>query len=404
MLLYEDKLTGTRQQDAAIDEAIRIVQFIRNKSLRLWMETRGTSKNDLQCYCAVLAKAYPFASRLNSQARQASADRAWFAISRFYDNCKNKKPGKKGYPTFQRNNRSVEYKTSGWKLDPDGRHIIFTDGCRIGRLKLVGNKKQSIETFPVKEIKRVRIVRRADGYYVQFCVKTERKVEHVPTGKQLGIDVGLTSYLTDSEGNTVENPRHYRKAEKKLKRLQRKLSRKQKKSANRKKARKALARQHLKVQRQREDVARKMANASVSSSDLIAYEDLQIKNMVRNRTLAKSIHDAGWGTFIRWLNSYGALHDIPVVAVPPQYTSQKCSECGTIVKKSLSVRTHVCTGCGIVLDRDHNAALNILHIALQYVSNGTVGHTGTRELDSRNASGDLTSAASSKRRRGKSGR
>ncbi|GCE50606.1 RNA-guided endonuclease InsQ/TnpB family protein [Thermosporothrix hazakensis] len=404
MLLYEYKLSGSRQQDAAIDEAIRIVQFIRNKSLRLWMETRGTSKNDLQCYCAVLAKEYPFASRLNSQARQASADRAWFAISRFYDNCKNKKPGKKGYPTFQRNNRSVEYKTSGWKLDPDGRHIIFTDGCRIGRLKLVGNKKQSIETFPVKEIKRVRIVRRADGYYVQFCVKTERKVEHVPTGKQLGIDVGLTSYLTDSEGNTVENPRHYRKAEKKLKRLQRKLSRKQKKSANRKKARKALARQHLKVQRQREDFARKMANASVSSSDLIAYEDLQIKNMVKNRTLAKSIHDAGWGTFIRWLNSYGALHDIPVVAVPPQYTSQKCSECGTIVKKSLSVRTHVCTGCGIVLDRDHNAALNILHIALQYVSNGTVGHTGTRELDSRNASGDLTSAASSKRRRGKSGR
>ncbi|GCE50325.1 hypothetical protein KTH_51940 [Thermosporothrix hazakensis] len=114
MLLYEDKVSGTRQQDAAIDEAIRIVQFIRNKSLRLWMETRGTSKNDLQCYCAVLAKAYPFASRLNSQARQAAASRAWFAISRFYDNCKNKKPGKKGYPKFQRNNRSVEYKQTGW--------------------------------------------------------------------------------------------------------------------------------------------------------------------------------------------------------------------------------------------------------------------------------------------------
>ncbi|GCE50324.1 hypothetical protein KTH_51930 [Thermosporothrix hazakensis] len=256
----------------------------------------------------------------------------------------------------------------------------------------------------MKQIKRVRIVRRADGYYSQFCVDTERKVEHVLSGKQLGIDVGLKSYLTDSEGNTVENPRHSRKAEKKLKRLQRRLCRKQKQSANRKKARKALARQHLKVQRQREDVARKMANASVSSSDLIAYEDLQIKNMVRNRTLAKSIHDAGWGTFIRWLNSYGALHAIPVVAVPPQYTSQNCSACGTTVKKSLSVRTHICTGCGVVLDRDHNAALNILMRALQYVSNGTVGHTGTRELDSRNASGDLAAPASSKRRRGKSGR
>ena len=103
------------------------------------------------------------------------------------------------------------------------------------------------------------------------------------------------------------NPRHYRKAEKKLARLQRRLSRKQKKSANRKKARKALAKQHLKVQRQREDFARKTANAYVSSNDLIAYEDLQIKNMVRNRKLAKSIHDAGWGIFLQWVKRYAVL-------------------------------------------------------------------------------------------------
>jgi IS605 OrfB family transposase len=237
-------------------------------------------------------------------------------------------------------------------------------------------------------------IRRADGYYVQFCVKTERKVEHIPSGRKLGIDVGLKAYLTDSEGQTVENPRHYRKAEKKLKRLQRRLSRKQKKSANRKKARKQLAKQHLKVQRQREDFARKVANAYVSSSDLIAYEDLQIRNMVRNRKLAKSIHDAGWGTFIRWLVYYGNMHDVPVIAVPPHFTSQNCSACGTTVKKSLSVRTHICTGCGVVLDRDHNAALNILEKAL----NGTVGHTGTSGQDPQNASGDLASATPSKRR------
>src|SRR5213078_4833634 len=101
--------------------------------------------------------------------------------------------------------------------------------------------------------------------------------------------------LTDSDGNTVETPRHYRKTEKRLKRLQRRLSRKQKKSANRKKARKALAKQHLFVSRQREDFARKQANALVSSHDLIAYENLAIGNMVRNRKQAKSIHDAGWG-------------------------------------------------------------------------------------------------------------
>src|SRR5579883_721319 len=163
MLVYEYKVSGTKQQYAAIDEAIRIVQFIRNKSLRVWMDNRGTSKNDLQTNCALLAKEYPFASRLNSMARQASADRAWFAIQRFYDNCKQKKPGKKGYPRFQKDNRSVEYKTSGWKLEPDGKHITFTDGCGIGRLRLVGTR--DIETFPIKQIKRVRLIRRADGYY-----------------------------------------------------------------------------------------------------------------------------------------------------------------------------------------------------------------------------------------------
>jgi putative transposase len=379
VLIYEYKLVGNKQQYTAIDEAIRVVQFIRNKCVRKWMDEHA-SKNDLQMYCAVLAKEYSFASSLNSQARQAGADRAWFAIARFYDNCKEHRPGKKGYPQFQHDNRSVEYKQTGWKLEPDGKHIIFTDGCGIGRLRLVGNKKQKVETFPTKHIKRVRLLRRADGYYVQFGVKTDRIIAHVPSEKALGIDVGLTSFLTDSEGKTVENPRPYRKAEQKLKRLHRQVSQRKKGSANRKKARTALAKGHLKVQRQREDFARKQANALVSSHDLIAYEHLQIRNMVRNRHLAKSIHDAGWGIFVRWLNYYGLLHAIPVIAVPAHYTTQDCSACGTRVKKTLSVRTHICPGSGVVLDRDHNAALNILQEALSSIRGGTVGHTETDRL------------------------
>src|SRR6266516_6318018 len=195
MLIYEYKIQGNKKQYAAIERAIRTTQFIRNKCLRLWMDTPKISKNDLQCYCAVLAKDYDFAICLNSQARQAAADRAWAAISRFYENCKNKKPGKKGYPQIQHDNRSVEYKTTGWKLEPDGKHILFTDGCGIGRLRLVGNPKQQIAAFPVKAIKRARLVRRADGYYAQFSVQAERKVEHVPSGRQVGIDVGLKSFL-----------------------------------------------------------------------------------------------------------------------------------------------------------------------------------------------------------------
>ncbi len=373
MLIYEYKLDGTPAQYAAIDEAIRVVQFIRNKCVRLWMDTRGTGKNDLQCSCAELAREYPFVRRLNSQARQASADRAWSAISRFYENCKQNKPGKKGYPQFQHDNRSVEYKTTGWKLDPDGRHLTFTDGCGIGRLRLVGNKQQQIEAFPTKQIKRVRMVKRADGYYVQFGVAAHKAIIHQPLGKQVGIDVGLLAYYTDSDGKTVNNPRHFRRAEQRLKRLHRRLSRKRQGGNNRKKARRALAKGYLKVQRQREDFARKQASTLVSSHDLIAYEHLQIRNMLKNRHLAKSIHDAGWGAFLRWVKYYGAVHRIPVIAVEPHFTSQACSQCGTRVYKSLSIRTHICTSCGVVLDRDHNAALNILAKALD----GTAGHSGT---------------------------
>jgi putative transposase len=375
MMIYEYKIDGTKQHYAAIEEAIRVVQFIRNTCLRKWMDEQGVSKNDLQCYCAVLAREYSFVSFLNSQARQAAADRAWFAISRFYDNCCAKKPGKKGYPTFQHDNRSVEYKTTGWKLDGDGKHITFTDGCGIGRLRLVGTR--AIETFPRQQIKRVRLIKRADGFYCQFAVQAERVTPHVPTGIDAGIDVGLFAYYTDSEGQTVDNPRFYRKAEKKLKRLHRQFSRKQKKSSNRKRARKHLAKGYLKVARQREDFARKQANALITSHDLIAYEDLKIANMVRNHHLAKSINDAAWSQFLSWVCAYGAMHGIAVIKVAPHYTTQDCSACGARIKKSLSVRTHICTHCGVVLDRDQNAARNILDKALQR----TVGQTGTHSLE-----------------------
>ena len=390
MLIYEYKLDANKAQYVAIDNAVRICQFIRNKCIRLWMDEYGVSSNDLQVYCSTLTSQFDFAKCLNSQARQASADRAWFAISRFYENCKSHKPGKKGYPTFQHDNRSVEYKQTGWTLEPDGKHITFTDHCGIGRVRLIGCR--DLATFPLPQIRRVRIVKRADGYYCQFSVHAHREVEHVPTGKRVGIDMGLNAYYTDSEGNTVANPRYLRKAEKKLKRLHRKHSKCAKKSNNRKKVQKQLAKAHLKVQRQREDFARKQANALITSSDVVVYEKLSIRNMVKNHHLAKSISDASWGAFLRWVNYYGGMHNVPVIAVAPNFTSQDCSACGTRIKKSLSVRTHVCHSCGLVLDRDHNAALNIRDKGLC-----TVGQTGTARASTLdNASGHMASPRTSR--------
>jgi putative transposase len=372
MLVYEYKLNAAPTQYARMNEAIRIAQFIRNKCLRLWMDVPGTTANDLQIQCSQLAQEFPFAAQLNSQARQAAADRAWQAISRFYARCQAKTPGKKGYPRFQRDNRSVEYKVTGWKLDADGRHLTFTDGCGIGRVRLVGTR--NIERFPLEQIKRVRLVRRADGYYAQFCVEAERQIIHIPSGRQVGIDLGLKVFYADSAGQTVENPRFLRRAERRIKRLQRQVSRKydpkrkqakQPQPHNYQKARQRLATAHLKVQRQREDFARKTASVLVRSCDLLAYEDLQIRNLVRNHRLAKSISDAAWARFLLWVGYYAKLHGVPVLAVPPRYTTQACSGCGRLVWKTLSTRTHVCPSCGLVLDWDENAARNILALALE---------------------------------------
>ncbi|MCA1990662.1 MAG: transposase [Coleofasciculus sp. S288] len=397
MLVLEAKLKGKTEQFQVIDDIIRAAQFVQNKALRFWMDSQPEDKINrysLNKYCAVLAAnpEYPWVKKLNSMARQASAERAWTAIARFFDNCKKKVPGKKGFPKFKKFCRSVEYKTTGWKLSEDRKSLTLTDGFEAGSFKLKGTRDLSF--YAREQIKRVRIVKRADGYYAQFCVDVERKEKIKYTGSEIGIDVGLSHFLTDSNGEKVENPRHIRASEKRLKKLQRRMSNryqnpnkgkkgevmaktKSPQSKRYHKARIQVARQHLSVSRRRKYFVVKTARALIQSNDLVAYEDLKVRNLVKNPNLAKSISDASWSMFREWLEYFAQVFDKVVVAVPPHYTSQNCSNCGTVVKKSLSIRTHSCPACKTVLDRDENAAINILMKALEILKN-TVGHTGIK--------------------------
>ena len=199
------------------------------------------------------------------------------------------------------------------------------------------------------------------------------------TGNVTGIDVGLKVFLVTADGEAVENPRHYRRAERQLRRAPRRVARRKKGSHRRQKAVALLKRVHQQVQRQRRDFHHKTALALVRKYDTIYLEDLKVRNMIRRPQalpdgnggylkngashkagLNKSITDAGWYAFRQILACTAAWAGTRVEAIPPAYTSQDCSGCGERVRKSLSVRTHVCPRCGLVLDRDENAAVNML--------------------------------------------
>jgi putative transposase len=193
--------------------------------------------------------------------------------------------------------------------------------------------------------------------------------------------MGLKYFIADSKGNVEPSPRFYQKSLKQLNRANRSYSKKYdpakkkakiRQSSNYRKARNTYARKHLRVSRQRKEYCKRVAYSVIQSNDLVAYEDLNVKNMVKNRHLAKSISDAGWSTFRQWLEYFGYKYGKIRVAVAPHNTSQNCSNCGLKVKKSLSTRTHVCPHCNYVEDRDVNASINILKLGLT-----TVGHTGS---------------------------
>ncbi|MEA5499530.1 RNA-guided endonuclease InsQ/TnpB family protein [Limnoraphis robusta] len=385
MIVYEMKLQGTKAQYKRLDEAIRTGRFVRNSIIKAWIDGQIKSRNDAYTYCKLLSDnpSFPWVNQLNSMARQAHAERAWASIERFYKNCRQKISGRKGFPKFKKYQvrASVEYKTSGWVLSEDRRYLTFSDKFQAGTFKLWGSR--DLHFYQLQQIKRVRVIRRHDGYYAQFLIDHTREENKELSNKQTGLDVGLNHFYTDSTGIQVENPRFLRKDERRIKKLQRRLSRTKKGSQNRSKARNRLGRKYLKVSRRRNDWVCKQAQHVIQSNDLVAIENLRIRNLVKNHHLAKSINDAAWYRFREWLEYFGRIYGVTVIAVEPAYTSQNCSNCGEKVVKTLSTRTHKCPHCGYVADRDENAAKNILKSALKQLSN-TVGQmeiNASRETD-----------------------
>jgi len=312
---------------------------------------------------------------------QMLADRLSKSLKRFLAAKQNNIPAI-GFPHFKKPNRwhSIQLRQYGKDcyLHEDKKHLIVPK--KMGHFLKI-KLHRPIEGTP----KTVHLVLRADGHWYALIVcETEPQTEHLPSTCEhtdIGIDVGLKSFLTDSEGYTIENPRFYRTSQRTLIRKQRALCRRKKGSHRRRKAAKNVAKTHLKISRQRRDHHFKIAKPYAEGYQRIVVEDLQITNMVKNHHLSKSILDASWSAFLDILEDKAARADHQVIRVNPRFTSQKCHRCGEIVQKSLSVRTHVCPFCGFVADRDVNAAKNILLQARAWPS-GTVSVGSPVELRS----------------------
>jgi len=352
---YKYKLKPTPEQERTLELVLWRCRTLYNTALEqritAWERRRvSVSRYQQEAELKDLRADFPEYAAIHSHVLQdvlARLDKTYQAFFRRLAD--GEKPG---FPRFQGANRyhSFTYKEYGNGARLDNSYLVLS---KIGRLAVRWSRP--VEGMP----KTVTVSQEADGWYVMFSCADVPAQPLLPTGHETGIDVGLKVFLITAEGDAVENPRHYRRGEKKLAKAQRRVSRRKKGSHRRRKAVGHLQRAQQTVQRQRQDFHHKTALHLLREHDTIYLEDLRVANMVRNPHLAKSISDAGWAAFRTILEAKAACAGRRVVAVPPAYTTQDCSGCGTRIPKSLSMRTHVCTSCGLVLDRDENAARNI---------------------------------------------
>ena len=380
IVAYQYKLRPTKQQVIEIDRWLAMLCSQYNYLLADrfdWYERNRSPVNACPLVCHLpelrdhpdyysqkktlpnLKKTHPWYAEIYSQVLQDVVKRVKVTFDRFLKGDSNGK--RSGRPRFKQRSR---YRTF---LYPQAK-----EGCLNGNLinlPMFGKVKVILHR-PIPDgfkIKTVSITKKADGYYATLsledttvpAIKSDFNPESIT-----GIDVGLKEFLTTAQNETVAIPQYYRKAQKRLKVIQKRVSRRSSGSNRRLKAIKSLGKQHKKVADKRKDFHYKTASALLKEYDVIAHEDLNVKGLARTNK-AKSIHDAGWSNFLSILQTKAENAGLLTIAVSAYNTSQNCSACGVKVSKKLSERWHSCA-CGCSLDRDHNAAINIM--------NRSVGH------------------------------
>ena len=357
---FKYRLLGNQQTFEKADRWLWLCRNLYNSALAERIYAYRGQRVSISSYSQIkelpeLKVDFPEYGDVGSQVLQDVLERLDRAYKAFFRRRANQE-GKGGFPRFRGRYRydSFTLKQAGWKLD--GRYLTIRN---VGKFKL--RLSRDIQG----DIKTVTIRRESTGkWYACFSCDNVPEKKLMESNEAIGIDVGIKSFCVDSEGGNTDNPQYLKQSLRELRIKQRTLSRRKKGGMRRGKARLQVAKAHEKVRNQRRDFLHKLANHYVRDYGVIAVEDLNIKGMVRNHNLARSISDAGWGTFIGLMEYKAEEAGRKLVRISRfEPSSKTCSECGAINQElKLSDRQWVCKSCGVLHDRDYNAAKNIRRV------------------------------------------
>ncbi len=361
MLSHKFRLYPNKETEDKLLEVLELHRQTYNVLLGELNNQKEIDKAQIQGILPGMKICDPIFKKLNAQAMQYECYKLFFNLKSLVKSKEKRKVGRlrfKGKGWF----KTFTYHKSGFKLIKTNKRFQILKLSKIGNIPV--RQHRNIKG----KIKQVTIKREASGkWFASFIEEINITIPKQPIKKIVGIDLGLTDIVYDSDRNKISNPRHLKKAEERLAYLNKRVSNKKKKSNNRNKWRIRLAKQYEKLGNSRDDFLHKLSRHYVNNYDCIAMENFKINNMVHNHKLSKSILDVGWGK-LRQFISYKA-ENAGKLYVPVNYkgTTQRCSQCGEVVKKELKCREHKCNNCGFIVPRDYNSALEIKRLCLEKI-------------------------------------
>ena len=354
---FKYRLYPTKLQVTKMNNILELTRWVYNETLALrknaWeSEKKSISLYDTAKHLPIWKSQRPELHNVHSQILQNAQIRVDLAFKAFWKRCKHGK--KPGFPRFKGKGwyDSITYPQSGFRLHPDGIYL-----SKIDRVKIVLHRplEGKIKTCTIKKTP-------TGKWYVYFSCIVETPEPLPKTGKIVGIDLGLITYVQCSDGTKIDKPRFFNEEKKSLAQAKRREN-----ITFKAKHKRVLAMIHERIKNKREDFCHKASKKLVDKYDFIAHEDLNVKNLIEKKENSKNISDASWSTLIQYTTAKAESAGRVVVAVDPRGTSQRCSRCGAVVQKSIDVRVHHCPHCGFKTGRDLNSALEILRLGMESV-------------------------------------